>query len=98
MSIYDYSDPKIVFQRALDYGIPAGNIRISLNKKKKYEVLNPNTGKWIGFGSMNPPYEDFTKHKDDDRRRLYLARATKIKGDWLNNPYSPNSLSISLLW
>ncbi len=96
MSIYDYSDPKIVFQRALDYGIPAGNIRISTRKGKKYDVLNQATGKWIPFGALG--YEDFTKHQDPERRRRDLARATKIKGSWLNNPYSPNSLSISLLW
>lgn len=43
-------------------------------------------------------YEDYTKHNDPERRLRYLARATKIKGDWKNNPYSPNNLSIRLLW
>ena len=43
-------------------------------------------------------YEDYTKHKDDDRRQRYLARATKIKGDWKEDKYSPNNLSIHILW
>ena len=42
--------------------------------------------------------EDWTFHKDNDRRNRYLARATKIKGNWRDNKYSPNNLSINLLW
>ncbi len=95
-NINDYSNPAVVFKRALAYGIPAGNIRISTRKDKKYDVLNPNTGKYVSFGALG--YEDFTKHKDPDRRRRYLARATNIKGTWRDDPYSPNSLSINLLW
>jgi len=34
----------------------------------------------------------------DNKRRLYRARATKIKGDWSKDPYSPNSLAIAILW
>ena len=42
--------------------------------------------------------EDYTKHKDEKRRKSYLARAKGIKGDWKNNKYSANNLSIHLLW
>ena len=31
-------------------------------------------------------------------RTRYLNRALNIKGDWRNNPYSANFLSILLLW
>ncbi len=42
---------------------------------------------------------DKWKHKDDSRRRRYLQRATKIKGNWKDNKYSPNNLSIiHILW
>jgi len=34
----------------------------------------------------------------EERRRLYLARATKIKGDWKTDKYSPNALAINILW
>jgi hypothetical protein len=34
----------------------------------------------------------------DDHRRRYLARATKIKGNWQSNPLSKNNLSIRILW
>ena len=43
-------------------------------------------------------YEDFTKHKNEERRQDYLSRATKIKGNWKNNKYSPNNLAINILW
>lgn len=32
------------------------------------------------------------------KRKLYLARATKIKGDWEDDDYSPNNLAIRILW
>jgi hypothetical protein len=32
------------------------------------------------------------------KRDAYLARATKIKGDWKENKFSPNNLAINLLW
>lgn len=31
-------------------------------------------------------------------RSAYLSRATKIKGDWAKDMYSPNSLAINILW
>ena len=52
--------------------------------------------KWVHFGQMG--YEDYTKHKDDDRRKNYLNRSSNIKGQWKSNKYSPNNLSIHLLW
>ena len=33
-----------------------------------------------------------------DHRRRYLARATKIKGNWMKNPLSKNNLAIKILW
>ncbi len=52
-------------------------------------IKNPN-GK-IGF-------DDFTKHQNDEKRQQYLARATKIKGNWKDNKFSKNNLAIHLLW
>jgi hypothetical protein len=49
-----------------------------------------------GFTSMG--YQDFTKHLDEQRRELYLKRASKIKGNWRKDIYSPSMLSIVLLW
>ena len=53
-------------------------------------------GKIVHFGQMG--YEDYTKHKDKDRRARYLARAENMHGEWRNKPFSPNNLSIHLLW
>ena len=72
------------------------NIEISTRKNKKFMVLNPETNKYIHFGSIN--YKDFTKHQDIERRDNYLKRANGIKGEWRNNKYSPNNLSINILW
>lgn len=34
----------------------------------------------------------------DNKRRLYRARATEIKGDWKSDKYSANNLAINILW
>jgi hypothetical protein len=67
----------------------------STRSSKKYMVITPDN-KLVHFGQQG--YEDYTKHKDEKRRSNYLARSSKIKGDWANNKYSPNNLSIHLLW
>lgn len=92
------SNPKIVMKRAKEYLGNDTKIYISSNKNKKYMIFNPNTNKMVHFGSFLPPMEDYTFHNNNDRRMRYLARATKIKGNWKNDPYSPNSLSIKILW
>ena len=58
-------------------------------------VLNPDN-KYVHFGDNR--YEDFTQHKDKDRQQKYLNRSSKIKGNWISNKYSPNNLSINILW
>jgi hypothetical protein len=68
-------------------------LELSEKKDKKYKVIIDN--KTVHFGSTMP---DYTKHKDESRRKSYLARAKGIKGDWKSNKYSPNNLAINLLW
>ena len=54
------------------------------------------------FGSAkNNDFLIYTLLKDPtaySHRKSYLARATKIKGDWKKDKFSPNSLAISILW
>ena len=71
------------------------NVEPSTRKNKKYMILNDDN-KYIHFGDSR--YEDFTKHQDLKRLNSYLSRATKIKGDWKKDKYSPNNLAINLLW
>lgn len=94
--IYKWSNPKKVQELAKNYLGEGATIFRSIKKDKKYMIYNPNTKKWVHFGQMK--FSDFTQHQDEERRKRYLARATKIKGDWKNNKYSPNNLSIHLLW
>ena len=91
------SDPEIVIMKARQYfKNPDIQLYLSPEKNKKYSVFDPINKKLVHFGDIR--YEDFTKHKDDIRRESYLKRANNIKGDWKNNIYSPNNLSINLLW
>lgn len=92
------SNPKIVQKKLNEYIGKDTKLYISSHKNKKYMILNPETNKWTHFGSFSPPMEDFTHHNNLDKRKRYLARAMNIKGNWKNNKYSPNNLSINVLW
>jgi len=69
------------------------HIMKSSRKNKKYMAMFKD-GKVVHFGDTR--YEDFTVHKDEERKRLYLLRHKKNE-DW-NNPYSAGSLSRYILW
>ncbi len=71
------------------------NIEPSTRKNKKYMIMNDDH-KYIHFGDSR--YADYTKHQDLKRLNNYLSRATKIKGNWEKDKYSPNNLAINLLW
>ena len=67
----------------------------STRKNKKCMILNDDNTN-IHFGDNR--YQDATVHNDPIRISRYLSRATKIKGDWKKDKYSPNNLAINLLW
>lgn len=93
--LLQYSNPSKVAQNSIDYFGKHIPIYISSQPAKKYMVQKPD-GKLVHFGQMG--YSDFTKHLDKTRQSNYLKRAMKIRGNWFNDLYSPNSLSIHLLW
>ena len=64
--------------------------------KYKYKVFNPNTNKFVYFGSML--YEDYLKHGDEIRKKNYLLRSGNIKGNWKDDKFSPNNLARNILW
>ena len=74
---------------------PNAKLEPSTRKNKKWMLKRPD-GKYVHFGDSR--YEDFTQHKDEERRKQYLARSGKIIGNWRNDKYSPNSLSRAILW
>ena len=94
-SIRKYSNPTQVYRLAKKYLGKTAKIGLSTKREKKYMVTTPD-GNIVHFGQMG--YEDYTKHKNKTRRKNYLTRASKIKGNWKNNRYSPNNLAIHLLW
>lgn len=91
----NFSDPSEAQRKAKKYLGKNAQLFLSSRKNKKYMVITPDD-KLVHFGAIG--YEDFTKHKDKERRDAYLRRATKIKGNWKNNKYSPNNLAINILW
>jgi L-rhamnose mutarotase len=69
------------------------SIRESPLKDKKYKALFSN-GKVIHFGQKNA--ENYTIHKDDKRKDLYILRHKK-RENW-NNPLTAGALSRWVLW
>ena len=67
----------------------------STKKNKKY-MIQDDKGHWVHFGQI--PYQDFTKHLNVIRRKSYLNRSGKIRGNWRKKKYSANNLSRKILW
>tara|TARA_R110000787_G_scaffold36_1_gene124 strand:- start:2008 stop:2268 length:261 start_codon:yes stop_codon:yes gene_type:complete len=70
------------------------------NKKFSVYVMKDGKKKLIHFGDSR--YQDFTQHKDEKRRKSYLARAKGIKNKkgeltW-KDKNSANYYSVKLLW
>jgi len=92
--ITKYSNLDEVYRKAKKY---LGNdVKIYLSNKKDKKFMIEHNGKFIHFGAYG--MEDYTKHKDDERRDRYLKRASNIKGNWKDYKYSPNNLAINILW
>ena len=92
-----YSNPILAQKMAYKYLGKTAKLYPGKKKDKKYSIFDKKNKKWVSFGQLG--YEDYTKHRDKKtRRKSYLARATKIKGNWKKNKYSPNNLSIHILW
>jgi hypothetical protein len=103
-------DPKKYLKEAQKRARSAGYSHLpqfASNTIHKLEVVNP-SGKIVRFGRRN--YGDnivytfleatgkVPKGTAEAKRKSYLARATKIKGDWKADDYSPNSLAVRILW
>lgn len=71
-------------------------VLLSTRKNKKYMILDENNRSFVHFGDLR--YKDFLKTNDYYKRSLYYKRSSKIRGDWRNNEYSPNMLSMRILW
>ena len=93
------SNPKRVIENAKRYfDNPNVKVYLSTRKNSKYAIYDPKNDKLVHFGQFFPPMEDYSHHQNEERRQNYLRRASNIKGNWRDNPYSANNLSINLLW
>jgi len=86
------SDPYKVYIKFIETYPCDSEIKISTRKDKKYMIYNPENGKWFHFGST---MEDYTKHKDQQRRINFLIRNQR----WAEaDMYSAAYASYTLLW
>lgn len=83
-------------------GYSPESLQFSDRPTKKFSLTTPE-GRKVHFGAAGA--DDYVllalsgkSALADKKRAAYLARATKIKGDWAKDPYSPNSLATRILW
>ncbi len=67
-------------------------------KNKKWDMYYEDGDKIKKVSFGHPDYQDYTQHHDKERRKAYLERASNIKGDWKDNPFSSNNMAIHILW
>lgn len=88
--------PNAIKSKAYSYG--AEDIINSWRENKKYAVFYNN--KWIHFGDVR--YQDYTTHRDKNRRDSYRSRAAGIVNKYGQHTYknknSPNFWAYHLLW
>jgi hypothetical protein len=94
-AILKYSNPTEIFRKAKRYIGKTAKIGFSTKREKKYMIETPD-GRIVHFGQMY--YQDYTRHADKTRRKNYLTRTAKIRGDWKKDKSSPNNLARNLLW
>jgi len=88
-------------RKAKAAGLNWRSLQLSDKAGKKLMITAPD-GRTIHFGAKG--MGDFIHYKlahdpkAEEHRRRYRARATKIRGDWAKDKYSPNSLAIAVLW
>jgi len=73
-------------------------MRITLTpaKKRDYKFTAIINGKEVNFG--REPFEDFTDHKDEERKRLYLARHKPVENWTKGGLLTPGFWARWLLW
>lgn len=91
-----FSNPEKAQKMAYRYLGKTAKLYPARNPQKKYSIYDPKNDKWMNFGQIG--YEDYTKHKDKNRRKNYLTRTRSMRGHWKRNPYSANNLSRQVLW
>jgi len=91
-----YSNPEKAQKQAYKYLGKNAKIYTANNPEKKYKIWDPKNEKWVNFGQIG--YEDYTKHMNLKRRKNYLTRTAKMRGNWKRNKYSANNLSRNVLW
>jgi len=87
--------------KAKKLGLSHTLLGFSSDDTHKLQIPNA-AGKLIRFGSVglgdHVLYSLAHDPTANEHRARYLARATKIKGAWKSDKYSPNSLAIGVLW
>jgi hypothetical protein len=93
IDLLDYSSFGVVRKKLKEHGFNPEWVYPSTQKSKKWMYIDHDTGKKTHFGFFGQ--EDYTKHKDSQRREAFRRRNAK----WATAPKgSPSWFSWNILW
>lgn len=89
--VMQFSHMPTVLKKLKEHGYDPASLLPSTRKSHKWSVMVD--GKKVHFGAMF--MQDYTKHKDEERRRRFQSRNKK----WATAPFgTPAHLSYFTLW
>ena len=83
------------------YPVELISIEPSTRKNKRFVatfLLDDDKYHKTHFGLKDPKYGTYIDHKDETRRKNYVARHLTMEGDYVFNPLTASSLSMFILW
>lgn len=79
------------------------NVLLEVSKKydsqnKKYDAIldDGEKIKTVSFGDNR--FQDFTMHRNEERKKLYIGRRSNMEKKYHNDPYKPAFWALHLLW
>lgn len=93
--------PKRQDKSGIRYPIKLISIEPSTRKNKRFVatfLMDDDKYKKVHFGQKDPKYGTYIDHKDNTKRKNYIARHIKLEGAYIDNPITPSSLSMFILW
>ena len=79
------------------------DIKLEVSKKydkynKKYDAIIDDGEKITRVSFGDNRFEDFTFHKDEERKKLYIGRRSNMEKKYLDDPYAPAFYAMNILW
>lgn len=83
-------------RKTIIYAVLSPSIRKGKKWRMVFETKDHSVLEKVDFGAEG--MEDFTTHKDEQRKQRFLSRFQKLIKEYENDPSAPITLSKYILW